>query len=112
MEPGGQHIGEAGALDARLGSYPLDGADEEMCDKPLAKLEPLLFGRVSRVFVGLVSLGLVAFVPLDGFGILGAAALAVLGISFLVGGIVGNPGCEVTALPNLFLPSDKKVHCI
>ena len=83
-----------------------------MSETRLATLRPLFIGRLSRVLAGLVSVGAVAFVPLYGFGFLGAAALAVLGLSFLVGGVVGNPGCEVTALPNLFLRSDKKVHCI
>ncbi len=83
-----------------------------MSERRLATLKPLLVGRVSRILAGLASLGAVAFVPLAGFGFLGAAALAVLGLSFLVGGFVGNPGCEVTALPNLLLRSDKKVHCI
>jgi hypothetical protein len=81
-----------------------------MSENRLATLKPLLVGRVSRALAGLASLGSIAFVPLEGFGILGAAALAVLGLSFLVGGVVGNPGCEVTALPNLFLRSEKKVH--
>ncbi len=76
----------------------------------LATLRPLFIGRLSRILAGLASLGALAFVPLDGFGLLAGAALAVLGLSFLVGGIVGNPGCEVTALPNLFLRSEKKVH--
>ena len=78
--------------------------------KSLATLRPLLVGRVSRILAGLASLGAVAFVPMDGLGLLGGAALIVLGLSFVVGGIVGNPGCEVTALPNLFLRSEKKVH--
>ena len=76
----------------------------------LATLTPLIFGRVSRVLAGLASLGAIAFVPLEGFGLLGAMGLAFLGFSFLIGGVVGNPGCEVTALPNLLLRSDKKVH--
>ena len=83
-----------------------------MREKRLATLEPLFLGRLSRILAGLASLGAIAFVPLGGFGLPGAAVLVVLGLSFLVGGIVGNPGCEVTALPNLLLRSDKKVHCI
>ncbi len=78
--------------------------------RSLATLKPLFVGRASRILAGLASLGAVAFVQLDGFGLLGGVALGVLGLSFLVGGIVGNPGCEVTALPNLFLRSEKKVH--
>ena len=39
-------------------------------------------------------------------------ALALLGLSFLIGGLLANPGCELTALPNLFLRSDKKVHFV
>ena len=43
---------------------------------------------------------------------LGFAALMLLGLSFLVGGVVGNPGCEITALPNLVLLSNKRLHCL
>ena len=43
---------------------------------------------------------------------LGFTALMLLGLSFLVGGVVGNPGCELTALPNLVLPSRKRLHCL
>ena len=78
----------------------------------LASLKPLFFGRLSRVVVGVAALTAVPFVGFDGFEILGAAALALLGISFLVGGLMANPGCEVTALPNLVLRSEKRLHCI
>jgi hypothetical protein len=69
--------------------------------KSLAKIEPLFFGRVGRVLVG----G-------PGDDTLLAACLILLGVSFLIGGVMGNPGCEITALPNLFLPADKNVHCV
>ncbi len=76
----------------------------------LARLKPLFFGRLSRVVVGVAALTAVPFVGFEGLEILGAAALAVLGISFLVGGLMANPGCEVTALPNLLLRSEKRIH--
>ena len=41
---------------------------------------------------------------------LGFMGLMLFGLSFLVGGVVGNPGCELTALPNLLLPSNKRLH--
>jgi hypothetical protein len=58
-------------------------------------------------------LATLAVIPLVGFEALtgwGVVALLFLGISFLVGGLAGNPGCEVTALPNLVLPRAKQVH--
>ena len=30
---------------------------------------------------------------------------------FLIGGLVGNPGCELTAIPNLVLRPEQRVHC-
>ena len=78
----------------------------------LAKLRPLFVGRVSRVIVGGATLVAVPFVGFDSVGIIGAVALLVLGLSFLVGGLVANPGCEVTALLNLVLPPKKRVHFI
>jgi len=78
----------------------------------LAKLKPLFVGRVTRVLAGLaVLVGAIWFVEWQGAAILGGVALVLLGLSFLVGGLVGNPGCEVTSLPNLVLPSAKRVHC-
>lgn len=78
----------------------------------LSTMRPLAFGRASRIAAGLGALIGLAFVPWEGAAILGGVALALLGLSFLVGGLVANPGCELTALPNLFLRSDKKVHFV
>ena len=71
----------------------------------LSKLPPLWFGRVSRVVFGMATL--VGAVELGGIPFI---ASILLGLSFLVGGLMGNPGCELSALPNLVLPSDKRVH--
>ena len=71
----------------------------------LSELPPLWFGRLSRVVFGVVTL--VGAVALGGIPFI---ALGLLGLSFLVGGLMGNPGCELSALPNLVLPSDKRVH--
>lgn len=76
----------------------------------LANLEPLLVGRLSRVLAGAAALAAVPFVGFEGAEIIGASLLVVLGLSFLVGGLVANPGCEVTALPNLLLLREKRVH--
>jgi hypothetical protein len=77
----------------------------------LAKLEPLFFGRLTRVGFGLATLYAVYswWSELDW---LWAAVLVFLGLSFLAGGLVGNPGCEITALPNLVLPKEKHAHCV
>ncbi len=78
---------------------------------PLSKLRPLILGRLTRVLAGLGTLAAAFwFVEWQGLAILAGLALVLLGLSFVVGGLVGNPGCELTALPNLLLPSDKRVH--
>ena len=69
--------------------------------------KPLLFGRLLRILLGLASLVSLAF--LGSIGFLTQAVLGFLGVSFLVGGIIANPGCEITALPNLLFR--KRAHC-
>jgi hypothetical protein len=78
----------------------------------MAKLKPLFFGRATRVLFGLGTIVLVAVIGPSNLTIWGTVALVALGISFLIGGIAGNPGCELTAIPNLFLSKKKKVHCL
>jgi len=76
----------------------------------LAKLPPLLFGRLTRVVFGAATLAAAVAVGWGGLGGFGFVALLFLGLSFLVGGVSGNTGCELSALPNLVLPSDRRVH--
>lgn len=83
------------------------------CEKPRpqATLRPLFFGRLFRVVTGVVTLALIPIVGVEtlvGWGLVG---LLFLGGSFIVSGLTGNPGCEVTALPNLVLPVSKQIHC-
>ena len=78
--------------------------------RSLARLPPLLFGRVSRVVFGIGTLGVLWYVGADDVGSVGALLLGFLGLSFLVGGVLANPGCEITALTNIFLPRDKRMH--
>ena len=82
-----------------------------MSDKPLAKLEPLLIGRVSRIVFGVGTFVLIWIVGVDALGNIGTGALVFLGASFVIGGLMGNPGCEITALPNLLRSEGKRVHC-
>jgi hypothetical protein len=70
--------------------------------------KPLAVGRALRILAGVVSFA-VAF-AMGPFGI-GGILLILLGISFVVSGIIRNPGCELTALPNLLLPEKKRAHC-
>lgn len=69
--------------------------------------KPRLFGRLLRIAFGVATLTALFFV--NTIGLLGQLGLAFLGVSFLVGGIIGNPGCEITALPNLILRN--RCHC-
>ncbi len=78
--------------------------------RSIARLPPLFFGRVSRVVFGIGTLGVLAYVGAEGVGLVGALLLGFLGLSFLVGGLLANPGCEITALANIFLPRDKRMH--
>ncbi len=94
----------------RIGSV---GEDRPMPhNRNLAKLQPLFFGRVGRVVAGLLTVVATAFWGPSEVGWLGFTALMLLGVSFLVGGLTANPGCEITALPNVVLPSDKRLHCL
>ena len=80
-------------------------------NRPLGKLRPLAFGRAARVVFGLAALVGAAFVPWDeGGGMAGGLVLIFFGLSFLAGGLMANPGCEVTALPNLLLPAEKRIN--
>jgi hypothetical protein len=78
----------------------------------MARLKPLFFGRVTRVLFGVGTFVLVAVIGPSQLTIWGTIALVILGASFLIGGIQGNPGCELTAIPNLILPEKKKLHCL
>ena len=74
------------------------------------KLEPLLFGRVSRVIFGVGTFALIWAIGMDTLTLIGTGALAFLGASFLIGGLVRNPGCELTAIPNLFRSKENQLH--
>lgn len=80
--------------------------------KRMAQLKPLVIGRVTRVLFGIATFILIPVIGVATLTFWGVAALILLGLSFVVGGIVGNPGCELTALPNLLLPKMKRVHCL
>jgi hypothetical protein len=81
-------------------------------NRPITQLEPLIIGRITRVLFGLGTFVLVAVIGPSNLTIWGTVALIVLGISFVIGGAVGNPGCELTAIPNLILSKGKRVHCL
>jgi hypothetical protein len=74
-----------------------------------AKLKPLLVGRLTRVIFGV---GAFALIWVESPGWIGTAILALLGFSFVIGGLVSNPGCEITAIPNLFLPDQRRLHSL
>ena len=76
----------------------------------LAKIPPLFLGRTTRVLFGLGTFLVLTYVGLEDVGMVGASLLVILGLSFIIGGIMGNPGCELTALPNLLLPRSRRMH--
>ena len=84
---------------------------ENLVKSPLGKLPPLAVGRAARVIFGIGSLIGAVLVPWDeAGGMVGGLVLVFFGLSFLAGGLMANPGCEVTALPNLLLPAEKRVN--
>lgn len=77
-----------------------------------AEIRPLTIGRLTRVLFGIGSFVVIAVLGTSTLGFIGSLVVAVLGISFVVGGLTGNPGCEITAVPNLVLPRSKRIHCL
>ncbi len=73
---------------------------------------PLFFGRILRIAAGLACLVSIPFVPAFEYTWLGVLALVVAGATFIVAGVIANPGCEITALPNLLLPAGRRLHCL
>lgn len=74
------------------------------------KLKPLLFGRISRVLSGVGTFVLIWAVGVNVLTFIGTGALAFLAVSLIIGGLMGNPGCELTAIPNLFRSKENQIH--
>ena len=74
---------------------------------------PLFFGRLGRILLGAVCLGLAAFgfVTHPEYSVGARVLLLFFGISFVIGGVRAIPGCEITAIPNLFVPSSRQLTC-
>jgi hypothetical protein len=68
----------------------------------------MLIGRGLRIVAGACALA--AAIIVGPFGVWGLL-LFFLAASFIVGGLMANPGCEITALPNLLLSAEKRLHC-
>jgi hypothetical protein len=80
--------------------------------EPRVHLKPLFFGRLTRVIFGLATTCWAvrlwhATLP----AVAASTAVFLLGVSFLLGGLMANPGCEITALLNLGKPAEKRIHC-
>lgn len=69
--------------------------------------KPLFFGRLLRILAGVALCSWLFVSPPPGLFWQGLVLL--LGVSFIVGGVMAYAGCEVTALPNLLL--GKRLHC-
>ena len=80
--------------------------------KDLSETRPLAIGRVTRVLFGIGTFAAVFIVGPSAIGTIGTVLAVALGVSFVVGGLIGNPGCEITAVPNLLLPESKRIHCL
>lgn len=76
------------------------------------QLKPLLIGRASRIVFGTAVLYWGAKLWHENVpAIIASLAVLLLGLSFLVGGLMANPGCEITALLNVLRAKEKRVHC-
>jgi hypothetical protein len=67
-------------------------------------LRPMTIGRTKRVVFGAAVILAALVSRVSEISLLGFIALMALGLSFLVGGLLAIPGCELSALPNLILP--------
>ena len=81
-------------------------------------------GNILRVVVGILLLSLTVAILVSwqvdnalnfffygiGFGIIGAPIFGFLGASFVLAGIKGYPGCEITAIPNLLVGNSKRYY--
>lgn len=72
---------------------------------------PLFLGRLLRILVGTALVLSASFVPDFDQAWIGTTALILGGATFVVAGIRANPGCEITALPNLLLPAHRQLFC-
>jgi len=77
----------------------------------LRHLKPLFFGRLLRIAAGMACFVSIPFVPAFENAWLGSLALVLGGIVFVTAGILANPGCEITAPVNLFLPPERRICC-
>jgi len=73
--------------------------------------KPLFFGRLLRVLAGFACFVALPFVAESELAGVGKAGLVLAGLTFVVAGIRANAGCEITALPNLFLPANRQLTC-
>jgi hypothetical protein len=72
---------------------------------------PLFYGRLARVLAGFITFGVVLFLGQENLGSWGFWGLICLGVSFFIAGMFAVPGCEITAIPNLFLSRRRQIHC-
>ena len=79
-----------------------------MKDQRLSTLPPLFYGRLARTLAGVGTFASLLFIgPVGPWAFWG---LTFLGLSFLIAGIWAVPGCEITAIPNLFLSAKRQIH--
>lgn len=80
--------------------------------QPATQLKPLIIGRVSRIIFGVAVLYYgVKLWHENVSAIIASLAVLLFGLSFLAGGLMANPGCEITALLNVLRAKEKRVHC-
>lgn len=80
--------------------------------QPATHLKPLLIGRLSRIVFGLAVIYCgIKLWHQNPAAIIASLAVLLFGLSFLIGGLIANPGCEITALLNVLRPKEKRVHC-
>jgi len=75
----------------------------------LARLKPLRIGRLTRAAFGT---GTLVLSWMAWPALMETTVLVFLGVSFVIGGVAANPGCEITAIPNLLLPERRRLHSL
>ncbi len=71
--------------------------------------EPGPIGRFARYIAGLACFIGIPFVPSFDLAWLGILALVGAGLVFVLAAVIKNPGCEITAPINVFLPKEQRI---
>ena len=78
----------------------------------LARIPVGPVGRAARIMLGVAGFVWIAAEGVEGLGTTAFAVILFLALSLLIAGVNSVPGCEITALPNLFLREDEQLSIV